>query len=468
MTTTSTPPSHGTAAAEGPRIAPGPRGKPGFGSLVPYRRDPAQFLLRLQRDHGQLSRMRMGPYTVHLATSPDAVRRVLVENQANYVRGKLYEQFRLVMGTGLLTSDGRAWRGHRRAVQPAFARSAIEAIVPNVVEATSEMLARWEAAERAGEPVDLVAEMMRLTLVTLSRSLFGYDISARTALMKEVVDDSIEVMFPHGYVSEMLPTWLPTSRNRLIRRNRRIYDEVVADIRANHAATGEGVLVRLAEEARDPETGEPWSDTEIRDELLTIYLAGHETTATAACWTLHSVATHRWVREELEGELARALGGSAPDVGELATLDYTRMVIEESLRLYPPIWLYPRDAVEDDVLDGYHIPGGSSVLLSPLVSHRNPEVWENPEEFDPSRFTPEAAKGRPRMAYFPFGGGPRMCIGNLMATLELKIILAMVCQRFRLEPVPGELLRYGDSLISLRPMSAMWVRLRSREGTDHG
>lgn len=466
MTTTSTPPLKDPAA--GARTAPGPRGTPGLGSLVPYRRDPAQFLLRLQRDHGQLSRLRMGPYTVHLATSPDAVRRVLTENQSNYVRGKLYDQFRLVMGTGLLTSDGLAWRGHRRAVQPAFAKNAIEAIIPNVVEATSEMITRWEAAERAGEPVDLVTEMMRLTLVTLSKSLFGYDISARTGLLKQVVDDSIEVMFPHGYVTEMLPTWLPTARNRLIRKNRRIYDQVVADIRANHAETGEGVLVRLAERARDPETGEPWSDREIRDELLTIYLAGHETTATAACWTLHSVATHRAVREELEGELGKVLGGADPGAGELPTLDYTRMVIEESLRLYPPIWLYPRDAVEDDVLDGYHIPGGSSLLLSPLVSHRNPAVWENPEAFDPLRFTPEAVRARPRMAYFPFGGGPRMCIGNLMAMLELKIILAMVCQRFRLEPVPGELLRYGGSLISLRPMSEMWVRLRSRGGADHG
>ncbi|SOD64503.1 Cytochrome P450 [Streptomyces zhaozhouensis] len=467
MTSTSSPslkPSSGPA----PRIAPGPRGTPGLGSLVPYRRDPARFLLRLQRDHGQLSRLRMGPYTVHLATSPDAVRRVLTENQSNYVRGKLYEQFRLVMGTGLLTSDGRAWRGHRRAMQPAFARSAVEAIVPNVVRATEEMLTRWRAAERAGEPVELVAEMMRLTLLTLSRSLFGYDIGARTALLKRVVDDSIEVMFPHGYVTEMLPGWLPTSRNRLIRRNRAIYDQVVADIRAHHAETGEGELVRLAEQARDPETGAPWTDREIRDELLTVYLAGHETTATAACWTLYSVATHRSVREELEGELATALGGAAPEAGGLPALEYTRMVIEESLRLYPPIWLYPRDAVEDDVLDGYHIPGGSSLLLSPLVSHRNPEVWANPEEFDPRRFTPEAVRERPRMAYFPFGGGPRMCIGNMMAMLELKIILAMVCQRFRLEPVPGELLGYGDSLISLRPTAEMWVRPRSRGGADHG
>ncbi|WP_062204951.1 cytochrome P450 [Streptomyces sp. NBRC 109706] len=447
-----------------PRIAPGPRGAPGFGSLVPYRRDPAQFLLRLQRDHGELSRLRLGPYTVHLATSPDAVRRVLVENQANYVRGKLYDQFKLVMGTGLLTTDGRQWRGHRRAVQPAFARKAIDAIIPNVVEATGEMLDRWEAAERAGEPVDLIAEMMRLTLVTLSQSLFGYDIRDRTPLLKRVVDESIEVMFPHGYVSEMLPQWLPTARNRLIRRNRRIFDRVVDDIRERHAATGEGVLVRLAEEARDPETGEPWTDEEIRDELLTIYLAGHETTATAACWTLHAVATHRSVREELEGELSGVLDGRAPTEAELPTLDYTRMVIEESLRLYPPIWLYPRDAVEDDVLDGFHIPGGSSLMLSPLVSHRNPAVWENPEAFDPLRFTPAAVKERPRMGYFPFGGGPRMCIGNLMALMELKIILAMVTQRFRLEPVPGDLTRYGDSVISLRPMGEMWVRLRAREG----
>lgn len=447
------------------RRAPGPRGSLATGSLLPYRRDPARYLLRLRRDYGPVARMRMGPLTVHLVTEPEAVRRVLVDNHANYLRGRLYEQFKLVMGRGLLTTDGDYWRAHRRTVQPVFARTALTAIVPNVIDATERMLARWETKARAGEPVELVTEMLELTLVTLSRSLFGYDIGALTRALKHVVDSSIDIMFPHGYVAEMLPGWLPTGRNRRVAANRQVLDRVIAAIRSEHARTGDGPLVALLEQARDPDTGEGWSDQEIRDELLTIYLAGHETTATALCWTLVSVANHRWVRRELECEVGRVLGGRIPAADDVEAMPYTRAVIEESLRMYPPIWLYPRDVVADDVLAGYHIPAGTSLLLSPLVSHRDPDVWENPEAFDPGRFADGAGRDRPRISYFPFGGGPRMCLGNLMAMLEMRLVIPMITQRFRLSLVPGELVGFGDSLISLRPTSQVWVGLRPRDDT---
>ncbi|MBG0566144.1 cytochrome P450 [Actinoplanes aureus] len=442
------------------RQAPGPRTRGPFGSLLPYRRDPAEFLLTMQRDHGEVVRMKFGPYLVHLVTDPDAVRRVLIENQGNYCRGRFYEQFKLVMGEGLLTTDGERWRAHRRAVQPAFARDAIRGIGPNVVGATHEMLSRWDDAAQRSEPVDLVTEALRVTLVTLSTSLFDYDIRPSVPMLKQVVEDSIETMFPHGYVREMLPRWLPTSRNRLVAANRRRLDQVVDDVRAAQPRRA-GSLVDLTESARDPD-GRPWTDQEIRDELLTIYLAGHETTATALCWTLHSIAQHRWVAEKLEAEVDQVLAGRDPTVADLDRLPYTQMVVQEALRLFPPIWLYPRDATGDDVLAGYHIPAGSSLLLSPFVSHRNPRIWENPEAFDPSRFDAAAERERPRMSYFPFGGGPRQCIGNTMALLELRMIVAMVVSRYRFELVPGSFVRYGDSLISMRPTPDMLLRLRPR------
>ncbi|MBM0276001.1 cytochrome P450 [Micromonospora tarensis] len=457
-------PANATTGVAGHPTAPGPAGVPGLGSLLPYRRDPAGFLLRLHRDYGGVARIRMGPMVVHLVTDPEAVRHVLVDNHANYVRGRLYDQFKLVMGRGLLTTDGDYWRGHRRAVQPVFARKALAAIVPNVIEATSQMLDRWETSARAGKPVDLVTEMLELTLVTLSRSLFGYDVSSQASLLKSVVDSSIEIMFPHGYVAEMLPGWLPTARNRRIAANRKVLDRVIDAIRANHARTGDGPLVALMEGARHQDTGVAWSDEEIRDELLTIYLAGHETTATALSWALLSAANHRWAQEEMEAEIEAVLAGRLPGIDD--ELPYTSAVIDESLRMYPPIWLYPRDVVADDVLGGYGVPGDTSVLLSPLVSQRNPEVWENPEAFDPRRFLPGADRGRPRMSYFPFGGGPRLCLGNLMALAELRLIVAMITQRFRFSLVPGDFVGYGDSLISLRPTTDMWVRLQSRSRAE--
>jgi cytochrome P450 len=325
------------------------------------------------------------------------------------------------------------------------------------------MLDDWEVRARRGEPVDLVTETLRLTLVTLSRSLFGYDIRPAAPVLKDIVDNVIEVMFKHGSAAEFMPSWLPTKRNRLIARDRRIFTRLVTEIRDSHAATGEGPLMELIEAATDPVTGARWTDDEIRDEMLTIYLAGHETTAVALLWTLVSLANHPPVAEELDEELATVLGGAEPTPEDVERLPYTGQVVDESLRMYPPIWIYPRDAVADDELGGFHIPGGSSVLLSPLVSHRNPRYWDNPEAFDPHRFDPDRVRERPRMTYFPFGAGARMCIGNFMALLELRMITAMIHQRFRLQLVPGDLLRYGDTSISLRPLTKVLALLEPRE-----
>ncbi|MEU6412215.1 cytochrome P450 [Microbispora sp. NPDC046933] len=443
--------------------APGPRGGRSLvRNVVMWRKDPAGFLLAAARDHGGVARLQLGPYLTHLVTDPAAVYRVVVENHRNYTRGRLYEQFKLVMGRGLLTSDGAYWRGHRRGVQPLFLSKAIGAIVPNVVEATNEMLDRWERSAADGEPVDLVAEMLRLTMVTLSRSLFGYDVDDAVPAVKRVVDAGLELMFMHGMISEKLPRWVPNARNRQIREIQGFLNEFVATIRDNHSRTGQGPLVELMEAAVDPETGRRWTDQEIRDELITVYMAGHETTATAAAWTLHAIATHSWIDEELTGEAQRVLAGRDPVHADADQLTFAGMVVQEALRMYPPIWIYPRDAIGDDELNGYHIPAGSSVVLSPLVSQRNPELFPNPQVFDPHRFAGDAVKRLPRLSYYPFGGGPRMCVGNLMALLELKLIISMIAQRFRLEPVSGAQVPYGHSIISLRPEGELRVRLRPR------
>ncbi|WP_156723581.1 cytochrome P450 [Streptomyces apocyni] len=444
-------------------VAPGPKGVPLLGSLGSWRGNTAEFLLGLQRDYGDVVRMRLGPMTVHQVTGPDAVHQVLVKNHGNYVRGPLYEQFGVVMGKGLLTSDGEFWRGHRRAVQPVFLKNAVLDIIPNVVRATHEMLDEWEVKAQRGEPVDLMAEMLKLTLVTLSRSLFAYDIKPSSRVLKLIVDDVVEVMFRRGTASEMLPSWLPTDRKRKITRIHQVFDKIVADVRGSHARTGEGPLISLMEQAEDPATGQPWTDQQIRDELLTIYLAGHETTAVSLCWTLLSIANHPSVQEELDSEVERVLGGGPPDAENADALAYTQRVVDESLRMHPPIWIFPRAAAGPDTLDGYAIEAGSSVLLSPLVSHHNPRYWDNPLAFDPSRFTPSAVRERPRMAYFPFGAGPRQCVGNSMALLELRTIVAMINQRFKVSMIPGHALRYGSPVISLRPLKDVMVRLTSRE-----
>ncbi len=454
-----------TTVQSGPRIAPGPKGAPLFGSLGSWRRNTADFLLGLQRDHGEIVRMRLGPMTVYQVTEVDAVHRVLVQNNANYVRGPLYGLFDTIMGKGLLTTDGEFRLAHRRAVQPVFLRNAVPAIMPNLVAAAETMFDEWERKAAAGVPVDLMGDMLKLTLVTLSGSLFAYDVGAFTEELKEAVDDVVVVMFRRGVPSEMLPSWVPTERNRKLKRIHRVFDRLVTEVRAAYARTGEGPLIDLMERATDPATGRPWTDQQIKDEIVTIYVAGHETTAVALCWTLLSIAEHPHVQEELDAELAAVLGGATPTAEDAESLTYTKMVIDESLRLHPPIWSFPRAAVEADVLGGYDIEAGASILLSPLASHHNPRWWDNPMAFDPQRFTPEAVRERPRLAYLPFGAGPRQCVGNLMALLELRVIVAMINQRFRISRIPGASLGYGSPVISLRPVNDIRVAPRPRSGS---
>lgn len=447
-----------SGSVTGPERPPGPRGLPLIGSLLDYWKDPAGFLMSTRFAHGAVSRIRMGPYLFTLATSPSATRRVLLENHGNYRRGKLYKQFELVMGLGLLTTDHADWRPHRRVMQPAFMRSAMEGYFPYVQEQTEAMLKRWRASAAAGEPIELVGETLRLASAVITSALFGFDIDDQAQRLKTVVDESIDIMFPHGSIGEMLPEWFPTKRNRRVARNRRILHGLAADIRESKDRRGESRLLKLLEEAATSED-DPWESDEVRDEILTIYLAGHETTAVALCWSLLSVANLPQIRERLEQEV------DAVDVvtfDRLSDLSYTEAVVSETLRLYPPIWLFPRDAIADDEIDGYFVPSDSSVLLCPLIAHRDPDVWPSPEVFDPNRFLADAPP-RPKTAYFPFGLGARQCVGNIMAMMELKAVLATVTREFQLELLPSSLLRYGDSIVSLRPISEVWVRLNPRD-----
>lgn len=440
---------------------PGPQGLPYLGSLPAYRRDAAQFLTRTRYEHGPMAKLRMGPYTFTLATGPAAVQHVLIKNKGNYCRGQLYKQFELVMGRGLLTMDDDEWRPHRRVMQPAFLRSALAGYFPSVRERTEQLLTRWENHALEGTPVDLVAECLRLASAVIMDVLFGFDIDDRAARIKGVVDQSIDVMFPHGTFQEMLPLWVPSPRNRRVKRNREQLLNLADDVARSPAGTGEMTLDSLLRAAT--QRGEDgWSRAELRDEILTIYLAGHETTATAMVWSLISVANEPPVRERLDEEVDRVVGRRPVEYGDLESLTYTKAVIDETLRLYPPIWLFPRDAVNDDIVDGYRVDAKTSVLLSPLLSHRDPEVWTNPEAFDPDRFL--AGAGRPPQgSYIPFGLGARQCVGNAVALVELQAVLAMITQRYRLEILPSSMLRYGDTLISLRPMGDVVARVHLRD-----
>ncbi|NHC15796.1 cytochrome P450 [Motilibacter deserti] len=456
----------GDGAAARPGRAPGPRGPYEMVRNLRRLQSCAPLLFQdLHRSYGDVVRLPLGPYLTHLNLHPDGVRHVLQDNNRNYVRGKMYERFKIFFGIGLLTTDGEEWRVRRRRVNPLFHQTAIAGMATAMTDATSVVLDRWERSAAERTPVDVVPEMMDLSLGALGHIIFGTDLWPSAPRVAPAMAVSLEAMIFKGTASQMTPDRIPTRYNRTIADARGVIDEAVRAIVAEHRREGRDApadLVDLLLHAQASEDGdEPLSDDLVHDEMRTIFMAGHETTGTGLAWALHELAWHEEVQERAAAEVAEVLGDRVPTVEDVRKLTYVRMVVDETLRLHPPIWLYPRDAVEDDEIGGYRIPAGTHVFQVPFVTHRHPDLWERPTSFEPDRFAPDATAQRPRFAYFPFGGGQRQCIGNQMALLQTTLTLAMVLQRFRLDPTPGRPPELG-TLVSLRPLTGLPLAVSER------
>jgi cytochrome P450 len=440
--------------AENP--APGPRGHPLLGSLPRAQRDPIGLFLESFRQYGDVVRFRFGPKVAHLVSSPEGVNHVLAENNKNYgkqTRG--YRNLRYVLGNGLLTSEGESWKRQRRIAQPAFHRQRIAGFAQAMVRAAEDTAASLEA--RRGETVDMHHEMMRLTLRIVGETLLAYD---PTDAADEV---GAALAFLLGIANERasrvvaVPPAVPTRENRKFKRALATLDGVVLRMIAERRKKpgDRGDLLSMLMEARDAETGEAMDDRQLRDEAMTIFLAGHETTANALTFSWLLLSRFPAAFRELRAELDGALGGGAPSLEDLPRLVSVRRVLQESMRLYPPAWIIGRSANGADEIGGYLIPARSIVFVSPYVVHRHPRYWDNPEGFDPQRFATEP----PRGAYLPFGGGPRMCIGNFFATMEAELVLATIARRLRFELAPGYPVELEPS-ITLRPRRGVWMGVR--------
>jgi cytochrome P450 len=448
--------------AQGP---PTQRGHWLFGNVREVQQDPLALYARARAQFGDVVRLRaIASVCWYLVTHPYDVEHVLQTNQRNYRKPDVFNNpVGLLAGRGLLTSEGDFWRHQRRLVQPAFHRerlAALATLMTNAAESTAE---RWSRYAESGVSVDVAVEMMRLTLKIVSLALFSTDISAKADRAGPAVRVAFEHVNHRMSHPLALPERIPTSRNRRFLKAKRTLDEMVFGIINERRRTGEdrSDLLSLLLLTRDEETGEGMSDQQLRDEVMTLLLAGHETTAAALSWTWYLLSLHPDVEFKLHAELAHGLGRRAPTFDDLPRLCYTTMVFEESMRLYPPAWGQPRQAIADDCVGGYHIPAGSIISLCQWVTHRHPDFWENPEQFDPERFTPERSADRPRFAYFPFGGGPRQCIGNNFAMMEAQLILATLAQRFSLDLVPRHPVE-PDPTFTLRPRYGMLMTLHGR------
>ncbi|MFB6888374.1 cytochrome P450 [Kitasatospora sp. NPDC056327] len=439
------------------RPAPGPRGiRTVPGNLRKFQRNAPALFTELNRSYGDMVKLPLGYFTVHLNYHPDNIRYVLQDNNQNYVRGKGYDAFKIFMGMGLLTLDGEEWKQHRRVVNPLFHKTAIDNMATTMTDSTALVLDRWEQAAAGRDGIDVVPEMMDLTLGALGKVMFDTDLHPLSDKVGPAMVTSIEAMVFRGTLNQLTPEFVPIPYNRRIRQARRVMYEVVDDIvEAHRAGRHEGLtdLVSLLLQARD-ESGGEWTRQQVRDEIMTVFMAGHETTGTGLAWALYELAKDPQAQEKLHEEVERVLGGRTPTIEDLPDLPYARMVTDETLRLHPPIWVYPRDAVGEDDVNGWHVPAGGSVFMVPYVTHRHPDYWVDPERFDPERFSEKNRAQQPRYAYFPFGGGQRKCIGNQMALVQTHLTLAMVAQRFRLRVVPDHPLTLG-TLVSFRPVDGI-------------
>jgi cytochrome P450 len=442
-------PSHGTA--------PGPAGYPLVGVFPKMRRDPLGFFLECARRHGDVVSMRLGRHRVYLLCHPDHVKHVLQDIARAYAKGPPATRVRGLFGDSLTVVDGDRWRQRRRQMQPAFQPGGHAQFASVVTRATAEMLERWRPLAARNEPVDAASEMRRLTQTVIIRACFGDVAPAEIEALGHALDVAV------GHVDRRLWStfgWLevPTPAASRYQRALGAIDAFVSHMvsEARRSAPPPGSL--LAALLAPPATGEPLTDADLSDELKAILVAGHTTTASALAWTWYVLCEHPDAQEHVEEECRALLGGRVPGFEMLPRLGYTRRVIEEVLRLYPPTWLTARMPLEDDTVAGYTIPAGAIVLLSPYITHRHPAVWDAPEIFDPDRFAPDRAAARPTFAYFPFGGGPRHCIGSALATTEMQLIVVSVAQRYRLTLVRDVRIIPAVGL-TLRPSPAVPSRL---------
>lgn len=454
-----------TERAPGTRTPPGPHSLSPLSSVVALQRDPIRFAQDLWRQYGDIVRFRFLFWPAYVFYHPDQVKRVLQENhrsyQKNFPNMKAAQE---IFGNGLFTNDGASWLRQRRLMQPSFHHQKLAGFGRLMTEATTALLEQWQEIVPGEAPLDIWVEMARLTLHIAGLALFSQDLSneadcvGRTfTTIGPLISRYTSLPFP--------PLWVPTPGNRRLLAGLNELNTVVYAIiegRRKHSDDPPTPdLLSMLLSARDEETGEGMGDRQLRDEVLTLLLAGHETTAAALTWTWYLLAQHPEVERRLHAELDTVLGGRLPTALDLDALPYTRMVIQETMRLYPPAFGFTRFAIAPDEIGGYLLPANSVVFLSAYCTHRHPAFWQEPDVFDPERFTPEHSAGRPRFAYFPFGGGPRQCIGNAFAMMEAHLVLATVAQRYSLHLVPGYRVEPQVQL-TLRPRSGLPMTLHPR------
>jgi cytochrome P450 len=422
------------------------------------------YVSTLRERHGDIFTLDLKLGEAVVLCHPRHAQHVFVDRARSYGKsGPVFDSLRTLLGNGLPMSEGDFWKRQRRMMQPAFHQQRLAALTEKMVEAIDECLEGWDAAAASGEPFDIARAFNRVTMNVMVRTMFGAGLEPGEA---ERVASALVYAIDYilrGVLTQSLPDWVPVPGRARYREASRTIDETVLGVieRARRDPSGGATLLSLMLDMVDAESGERMSQAELRDEAVALFLAGYETTSVSMAWAFHALTQQPQLSQRLEAEVDRAVGTRVPGFSDLMSLGYCRNVAQEALRLYPPIYWLSRKAVEEDVIDGFRIPAGTSVSLMLYLIHRHPESWAEPERFDPDRFTPERSAGRHKHAWVPFGAGQRQCIGKEFALMEAQLILTRLAQRFHVEAVPG---RVAELLLStsLRAKSGVWVKLTRR------
>jgi cytochrome P450 len=438
-------------------LPPGPKGSLIMGVMRDFNRDTLGFVTRL-RDYGDVVRSRFLYVHAYFLYDPADIETLLTTNAKSYRKAQSLRSpfFRRLVGNGLVTSEGDFWRRQRRLAQPAFHRQRISSYGDVMVEYAQRAIAKWQD----GEQRDIAKDMTRLTLEIVVKTLFNSDVSNDVDHIGQTLSQIVKPFASQATLKWIADNRLPTPGHYRYFNAVREIDAIVFRIIGERRASGsdEGDLLSMLLQAQD-EDGSQMDDAQLRDEVMTLFLAGHETTALALSWSWYLLATHPEAEKKFHAELDEVLGGRAPEVSDLPKLKYTEAIAKEAMRLYPPAYAVGREAIEDTEIGGYVVPRKTQLFAFQWVTHRDPRYFESPDEFVPERWTSEAIQQLPKYAYFPFGGGPRQCIGNYFAMMEIVLLLATIGQRFKFSLLqPVEVL----PVLSLRPKNGIKVKLLHR------
>lgn len=416
---------------------PGPSGLPILGVMPEMVNDMLGLFTKTAREHGGIAQFKLLNKPYFLITDPDYVKYILQDNYKNYIRGRSVETGRVLLGNGLPLIDGDFWLRERRLLQPAFHRERLGKLASTATDVIGSALDSWSQRIQTQPTLDMDEEMMRLTLTIIIKSMFSADIDHKISALSHAFNVASKFMLWRSQQMWAPPLWFPMPRNVEYNHAVKTLNDTIYPLIESGRKNPQDDLLGMLLEMRDVETSEGMTNQQARDEVVTIFFAGHETTAATMSWAFYLLSQHPEVVEKMQIEIKSVLGESTPTFTDLSKLTYMQQVLQEVLRLYPAAYLFAREAVKDDVLDGYPIPANTLIFITPFITHRDSKFWPQPERFDPERFTPEQIASRPRQVYYPFGEGPHLCIGNNFAMMEMQLILTMTLQRFRFSLAPN-------------------------------